>query len=66
MGTREEQIAEHDAKPFQRNEWDLLEPKCTAIVDDNGAIVEIMVTNPYPPIPMIRTFEMINKSEDNQ
>ncbi len=45
--TEEEQIAEHEAKPFPVDEWGFLTSKTTAIVDASGAILRVMITAPY-------------------
>ncbi len=50
MKTVEEQIAEHEAKPFVLGKHGMLESKCTAIVDENGAIIKVMITSPYPSL----------------
>lgn len=57
MKTREEQIAEHDAKPFLLDEWGRPTSKCSAIIE-NGAVVEIRITSPYPRIPEAKAVEI--------
>ena len=59
MKTREEQIAEHDAKPFPVDTNGMLTSKCTAIIE-NDAVVAIYITSPYPRISEA-CFEQHNK-----
>jgi hypothetical protein len=50
MKTITEQEAERDAKPFPVDQWGRQTSKCTAIIDENGAICRIIITSPYPYI----------------
>jgi hypothetical protein len=48
--TREEQEAEHEAKPFPLDSYGRPTSKCTAIVE-NGAVIKVIITSPYSHIP---------------
>ncbi len=45
--TEEEQIAEHEAKPFPVDEWGFLTSKTTVITNASGEVYRVMITAPY-------------------